>query len=66
VLLFVVIVFLANAQEFLRTEFSEENLVFWTKCEKYKRLSDVNEVSTYCLYHLLLVNVFINIISDLI
>jgi len=32
-------------QEFLRSEFSEENLLFWIKCEEYKKLNDANQVN---------------------
>jgi len=31
-------------QEFLRSEFSEENLLFWIKCEEYRKLNDANQV----------------------
>ena len=31
-------------QEFLKKEFSEENIVFWSTCEKFKKITDANEV----------------------
>jgi len=31
-------------QEFLRSEFSEENLLFWIKCEEYRKLNNPNQV----------------------
>ena len=30
--------------EFLKQEFSEENIQFWIACEKFKKLSDLEEV----------------------
>ena len=27
-------------QEFLKTEYSHENIYFWTACERYKRIAD--------------------------
>jgi regulator of G-protein signaling len=30
--------------EFLKKEFSQENIQFWTECEKLKNLSDLDEV----------------------
>ena len=30
--------------EFLQKEFSQENIQFWVECEKFKALSDHNEV----------------------
>ena len=34
--------------EFLKKEFSQENIQFWIACEKYKKLSDAEEV---CSFH---------------
>ena len=31
--------------EFLKKEFSQENIQFWIACEKFKKLSDPDEVS---------------------
>lgn len=31
-------------QEFLRKEFSEENIIFWTKCEEFRQITDDAEV----------------------
>lgn len=38
--------------EFLKKEFSQENIQFWIACEKFKKLSDSDEVSFNfcCLY----------------
>jgi regulator of G-protein signaling len=30
--------------EFLKKEFSQENIQFWIECEKFKKLSDADEV----------------------
>lgn len=40
-------------QEFLKKEFSEENMVFWVKCETYKNISDHKEVRAKYSYTLL-------------
>lgn len=31
-------------QEFLKKEYSHENIYFWTACERYKRLSNPDEL----------------------
>lgn len=31
-------------QEFLKKEYSHENIYFWTACERYKRLSNADEL----------------------
>ena len=31
-------------QEFLKKEFSEENLVFWIACEQYKKIGNLEQV----------------------
>ncbi|RNA03336.1 regulator of G- signaling loco-like isoform X1 [Brachionus plicatilis] len=33
-----------HGKEFLKKEFSEENIDFWVKCENFKKLSDVEEM----------------------
>jgi hypothetical protein len=33
--------------EFLKKEFSQENIQFWTECEKLKALTDPDEVSFF-------------------
>ena len=38
------IIFCSFLQEFLKKEFSEENIVFWSTCEKFKKITDANEV----------------------
>jgi len=37
-------------QEFLKKEFSEENIEFWKACESYKSVIDSNFVSTQVLF----------------
>lgn len=32
-------------QEFLKKEYSQENIVFWCLCEKYKKIKSDNVVS---------------------
>ncbi|CAI5637007.1 unnamed protein product [Oreochromis niloticus] len=32
-------------EDFLRTEYSDENLLFWLACEKYKKLTRVTETT---------------------
>lgn len=32
-------------EDFLRTEYSEENLLFWLACEKYKKISSEPEMT---------------------
>ena len=35
---------LCSLQEFLKKEFSEENIVFWLECESYKAITDDEKV----------------------
>lgn len=30
-------------QEFLKKEFADENIMFWKECEKYRKITDLNE-----------------------
>lgn len=32
-------------EEFLRTEYSEENLLFWLACEDYKKITSGTEIA---------------------
>ncbi len=32
-------------EEFLRTEYSEENLLFWLACEDYKKITSEKEMT---------------------
>ena len=36
----------ASLQEFLRTEYSEENILFWLACEEYKKIKSTPEMIT--------------------
>ncbi|XP_062374284.1 regulator of G-protein signaling 21 [Sardina pilchardus] len=36
----------AAFQEFLRSEYSEENILFWLACEEYKRIKNTPEMIT--------------------
>lgn len=42
----VVVYIIITLQEFLRKEFSEENIIFWTKCEEFRQITDDAEVCT--------------------
>lgn len=33
-----------SLQEFLKKEFSDENIVFWIACENFRNISDFEEV----------------------
>ena len=33
-----------HSQDFLKKEYSEENIVFWSKCEKFKHITDIEKV----------------------
>lgn len=37
----------ATFKEFLKKEFSEENIIFWEECESLKKVADVNEVGIF-------------------
>ena len=43
-------------QEFLKKEFSEENIDFWVICENYKKIKDPDEMKTEAerIWHLYL------------
>ena len=40
----IILIFISFFQEFLKKEFADENIIFWKKCEEYRKLADENEV----------------------
>ena len=38
-----------HMKEFLKKEFSDENIIFWKKCEDYRSLSNESQVKCRCM-----------------
>jgi len=44
------ILIITPSQEFLKKEFSEENIVFWIACENFRNITDFEEVLRIALW----------------